>query len=110
MSQRSYDSFNWRNLANYFFLIGRFPSLASNFEFKNKLKSPAKINFSSKVTSKFSKSEGKLFKTETCSDSVLALYKFIRTKPTSLIVTSRINIRPSLSDFWLFATKFCVPI
>ena len=76
-----------------------FPPLASNFEFKNKLKSPAKINFSSKVTSKFSKSEGKLFKTETCSDSVLALYKFIRTKPTSLIVTSRINIRPSLSDF-----------
>ena len=48
MSQRSYDSFNWRNLANYFFLIGGFPPLASNSEFKNKLKSPAKINFLSK--------------------------------------------------------------
>ena len=80
-------------------MIAGFPPLASNFEFKNKLKSPAKIKFFSKVTSNFSKSEDKLFKTETCSVSVLALYKFIKTKLTSLIVTSKINIRPSLQVF-----------
>ena len=60
--------------------------MASNFEFKNKVKSPAKIKFFSKVASNFSKSEDKLFKTETCSVSVWALYKFIKTKFTSLIV------------------------
>ena len=76
-----------------------FPPLASNFEFKKKLESPPKITFFSKVTSNFSKNKDKLFKTETHSVSVLALYKFIKTKFTSLIVTSKINIRPSLSVF-----------
>ena len=60
------------------FLVAGFYPLASNFELKNKLKSPAKITFFSKVTSKFSKSEDNLFKTEDCSISVLQLYKFIK--------------------------------
>ena len=77
-------------------MVAGFPPLTSNLEFKNKLRSPAKIEFLSKFTSKFFKSEDKLFKTKTCAVSVLALYKFIKTKSTSLIVTSRINIRPSL--------------
>ena len=72
-------------------------SQASNFKFKNKLKPPSKMAFFSKVKSNFSKSEDKLFKTETYSVSVFALYKFIKTNFTSLIVTSKINIRPSLS-------------
>ena len=59
-----------------------FPPLASDVEFKNKLKSPAKINFFSKVKSKFSKREDRLFKTET----VLALYKFIKRKTALLIL------------------------
>ena len=36
----------------FFFLIAGFAPLASNFESKNKLKSPAKTTFFSKVTSK----------------------------------------------------------
>ena len=66
--------------------------MVSNFEFKIKLQSPAKINLLSKVKSTFSKSENKLLKTGTCTVSVLALYNFIKTKSTSLIVTSTINI------------------
>ena len=58
MSQRSYD---WISLAEDFFLIAGFPPLPSNFEFKNKLKSPAKIKLFSKVMSNFSKSEDELF-------------------------------------------------
>ena len=42
--------------------------------------------------SKFYKGRDKIFKTETCSVSILPLHKFIKTKSTSLIVTSRINI------------------
>ena len=50
--------------------------------------------------SKFFKNEDKLFKTETCSISVLPLHKFIKMKSTWLTVKSGVNIRPSLSVFF----------
>ena len=82
MSQRSNNYFKYKFTQGLFFLIAGFPSLASNCEFKNKLKSPAKINVFSKVTSNFYKSEDKLFKRETCSVSILAFWKCIKTKFT----------------------------
>ena len=42
----------WLDFFIFFFLIAGFAPLASNFESKNKLKSPAKTTFFSKVTSK----------------------------------------------------------
>ena len=52
MSQRFYDSFNWISLAKDFFMAG-FPPLASDVEFKSKLKSPAKIKFFLKLNQNF---------------------------------------------------------
>ena len=61
-----------------------FPPLASNFEFKNKLKSPTKIIFF-KVTSKFCKRKDKLFRVEIYPIFAFSLWKFIKMKSTLFV-------------------------
>lgn len=87
-------------------MIAGFTPLASNFKFRDKLKSPAKINFFSKVKSKFSKREDRLFKTET----VLALYKFIKRKTALLILILELIFDHHYQFFYYSHKKLCVPI
>ena len=81
---------------DFFFMVG-FPPCASNFELKNKLKSPTITSCFVRLISKPSNSLDKLHNTWICSFSVLALYKFIKMYSESLMETLRIKTRPSLS-------------
>ena len=87
---------------DFFFKVG-FPPCASNFELKKKLKSQAITSYFVGLISNSSNSSNRLLKTSNCSFSVLALYKFIKIYLESLMETSKIKIRPSLSD-WCFIT------
>ena len=93
---------------DFFFKVG-FPPCASNFELMNKLKSPAITNFFVRLISKSSNSLDKLLNTSICSFSVLALYKFIKMYSESLMETSRIKIRPSLSVCYFLTVNVPVP-
>ena len=61
----------------FFFWVG-FPPCASNFELKNKLKSPAITSCFVRLISHLVNSSNKLLNTSICSFSVLALCKFIK--------------------------------
>ena len=93
---------------DFFFKVG-FPLCASNFELKNKLKSPAITSCFVGLISKSFNSSNKLFNRLICSFSVLALYKFIKMYSESLMETSRIKIRPSLSVCCLLTVNVPIP-
>ena len=93
---------------DFLFKVG-FPPCASNFELKNKLKSPAITSCFVRLISNSSNSLDKLLNTSTCSFSVLALYKFIKICSELLIDTARIKIRPSLSVCCFLTVNVPVP-
>ena len=87
------------SLAKDFFFKGGFPPCAYYFELKNKLKSLVIPNcFVRLISNSFNRLD-KLLNTPICSFSVLALYTFIKMYSESLMETSRIKIRPSLSVY-----------
>ena len=81
---------------DFFFKVGISPC-ASNFESKNKLKSPAVTSCFAGFILNSSNSSNKMLNTSICSFTVLASYKFIKMYPESWMETSRIKTRPSLS-------------
>ena len=74
-----------------------FPSCASKFEWKNKLKCQAIISSFFVFVSNFSNRTNMLFNTSIYSFSVLELYKLIKMYSESLTETLRIKMQPSLS-------------
>ena len=85
-----------------------FPPCASNFKSKNNLKSPGRISCFFGFVSNFCNSTNMLFSTSICSFWVLVLYKLTKMYSESLIKTSTIKMRPSLSVSCLLTEKsFC---
>ena len=78
ISNISYVSLNSMGLAKDFFFKVGFPPCVSNFELKNKLKSPGITSCFAGHISNSSNSSNKLLNTSICSFSVLALCKFIK--------------------------------
>ena len=76
------------------------PPQHSKFVFKITLKSPASKRFVFSFISIVFIIVKSVFKTSTCSFSVLGLYKLIRTKFFTSMVTFKIKIRPLLSHIW----------
>ena len=85
------------SLAKDFYFEVEFTPCASNFESKNKLKSPAITGCFVGFVSNSSDSSNKMLNTSICSFPALALYQFIKMYSESLMETARIKIQPSLS-------------
>ena len=99
VSHKSQVFLNSIRLAKIFFLKVRFPLCASNFDSKNKLKSPAITSSFVGFLSNSSNSSNKILNTSICS--FLALCRFIKIYSQSLMKASRIKIRP-----FLYACRF----
>ena len=95
--------------ANARFFKEGFPPEASRMVSKIKLRSPPKIGlqFSKSRLSSFEASNSKTFN---WSNSVLALYKLIRIKCSSLIIEFKIKKRPkqSLVSLTIFTEKLSI--
>ena len=86
-------------------LVKDFPLCTSSFESKNKLKSPVITSCFAGFISNSSSNSNKMRNKSIYSFSVLALYKFIKMYSESLMETSRIKMRTSLSVSFFFNDK-----